>query len=741
MKNKQQEKCNALLGQAQQLAATGKLAEAEATLARILEIDREHKIANLLLAQLAFQSNRPVDSAQFLQKVIELDPADAQPYYFLAQVLARLGQSDNAIQAYHHALSLKPDFIDAQIGAGNLLLMLGRSEEAAQEYKQALQIKNDHAPLYYNLAIAQAASGRISEALHNYERATSLNRDYDAAFYNLAILKRSIGDTGGALEACTQATRLAPKQKLYWQLFVECVRSIDLDDIKFEIENDILRCLRIDNIDHSGLIIAVKGLVEHNCIPEELYKLHETASSASLVDAVRKNVLASLYRYEPLLLLLERELIKDCELELFLTDLRYAFTRVLSEQDISEDIDLDAVRFLAALGQQCFLNDFVYYKHQEECELITALRVKVLKILKTGGSVSDGLLALLSCYENLNSTIYNLPTAKIQGTVITRLIDLQVTRLNQEKELEPSITTLSVISTPMTDPVHLQYEETIYPRWVDLPFTTPRPAHDVFGQLFPHLLRNGVKFPDAPSILVAGCGTGRHALLTAMRFNGSSVTAFDLSRPKLAFALNKARKLRIKNITFVQADILQIDDTLGTYDIVDTVGILHHLENPLEGIRKLYDHVQPCGFMKIGLYSYTGSRTVRAAQQLAREWGLDATASRIRDFRHRIMKMDKSTESYKLTCYTDFFSLSKCRELMFRSREHWFTIPQIGQMLEELGLRFIGFELEVPAVLQHYKTQYPQDPDATSLTYWHEFELKNPYIFASMYKFWVQPPQ
>ena len=128
----------------------------------------------------------------------------------------------------------------------------------------------------------------------------------------------------------------------------------------------------------------------------------------------------------------------------------------------------------------------------------------------------------------------------------------------------------------------------------------------------------------------------------------------------------------------------------------------------MEGLGKLYNHVQPCGFMKIGLYSDLGRQAVRAAQQLAGQWKQDTTEG-IRDFRHRIMGLDEIAKSYKLTCFTDFFSLSGCRELVFHSREHAFTLPQISHMLEELGLRFIGFELEVHPFMQRYKTQFPND--------------------------------
>ena len=64
----------------------------------------------------------------------------------------------------------------------------------------------------------------------------------------------------------------------------------------------------------------------------------------------------------------------------------------------------------------------------------------------------------------------------------------------------------------------------------------------------------------SPRILVAGCGTGQHAVTTALRYPGGTVLAVDLSLASLAYAKRKSAELRVANIEYRQADIL----TLGT---------------------------------------------------------------------------------------------------------------------------------------------------------------------------------
>ena len=68
---------------------------------------------------------------------------------------------------------------------------------------------------------------------------------------------------------------------------------------------------------------------------------------------------------------------------------------------------------------------------------------------------------------------------------------------------------------------------------------------------------------DLPSersldVLIAGCGTGQHAIETGRRFAGASVLAVDLSLTSLSYAFRKTRELGLQNIAYAQADILKL---------------------------------------------------------------------------------------------------------------------------------------------------------------------------------------
>ena len=58
----------------------------------------------------------------------------------------------------------------------------------------------------------------------------------------------------------------------------------------------------------------------------------------------------------------------------------------------------------------------------------------------------------------------------------------------------------------------------------------------------------------------------------------------------------------------------------------------------------------------------------------------------------------------KVLKFSDFYSMSECRDLLFHVQEHQFTIPQIEATLQELRLEFLGFEIADQTTLRNFRT-------------------------------------
>ena len=282
----------------------------------------------------------------------------------------------------------------------------------------------------------------------------------------------------------------------------------------------------------------------------------------------------------------------------------------------------------------------------------------------------------------------------------------------------------------------LQYEENPYPRWAQPGVTQSKLPVDEYlkGQgIRHHTLRD--QAIESPRILVAGCGTGQHALQVALRHPESQVLAVDLSRASLSYAQRQANRLGVTGLEFMQGDILDLAKLGEHFDIIESIGVIHHMDDPSVGWAVLTELLGPSGLMKIGLYSELARKDIVTIREEIAALGLRGCESDIRDFRHHIAQSTKSHHK-QLTMSKDFFSLSELRDAIFHIQEHRFTIPQLVQCLENLKLQFCGF---TPSELNHeLDLYYNGQADRHNLNAWHQFEVDHPDTFRGMYQFWCQ---
>lgn len=97
--------------------------------------------------------------------------------------------------------------------------------------------------------------------------------------------------------------------------------------------------------------------------------------------------------------------------------------------------------------------------------------------------------------------------------------------------------------------------------------------------------------------LDAGCGVGRHTYWAA-KFGAKDVIGVDLSD-----AVEPAEKncRELSNAHIVQADIYNLPFAKA-FDIVMSIGVLHHLPDPENGFRSLKEFLKPGGLLLIWVY-------------------------------------------------------------------------------------------------------------------------------------------
>lgn len=432
--------------------------------------------------------------------------------------------------------------------------------------------------------------------------------------------------------------------------------------------------------------------------------------------------------------LLQSTPVRDVGLERLLTAMRRS---LLNAAAAGSPVASHQLSFACALAKQCFINEYVFAVTPEENEQLSVLRDSIANALTEGAAIEPMQLAALAMYLPLHA----LPSASVLlerkwASAIDDLLSQQVRDHLRERELRDSILRLTAIEDEVSQRVRQQYEENPYPRWV-------RAAGQVVPASINRYLRE--QFPTSAftpinketlDLLVAGCGTGQVAIASAQKFLGARVLAVDLSLTSLSYAKRRTPDDVASRIEYAQADILKLASLGRNFDAIDSSGVLHHMADPFEGWRILLTLLRPGGLMHIGLYSEAGRQDVWAARKFIVDCGFGATPDEIRRCRQELLE----TPLASVTRFTDFFTTSECRDLLFHVQEARVSIPMLKAFITDHGLKFLGFEFW-SSMLQQYRSYFASSGWAwADLDRWHAFESEKPDLFSGMYQFWIQKP-
>jgi tetratricopeptide (TPR) repeat protein/SAM-dependent methyltransferase len=672
----------------------GRLAEAEQLYRRVLAAEPRHADSLHRLGVIAYQAGQPASAVELIRQAIAQRAGSAPYHLHLGLALGALGRIDEAVAASRVALKLDPGQPDIHNNLGVLLMQQGQWEEAAQCYRQAIALAPHLPNAHGNLGIVLRSMGKPVEAIACLTRSLEIHPAQPEILSNLALAYLVQGDRKRALDAALRGLALDENPQSR-RLFVQCVK-----DLRFAGEAEMLRPS------------LLRALGEGWDRPSDLARV-----SADLIKH-SGNVTGDALLY--LLLRLTPNL--DMELETFLTASRRDLLR-----DAMREGDTAVPDFYAALAQQCFINEYVFSHSEEEIAQAGALRDKMIAALETDAPISPVWLVAVAAYLPLHS----IPSAsrlldRPWPGAVEAILTQQIREPEEERRLRTEIPRLTDINDAGSRAVQAQYEENPYPRWVRAGTADAEDLTGYLRQNFPHAKVATVGAGEGVDILIAGCGTGRNAIETTQKFAGARTLAVDLSRSSLAHAVRKSREMGLE-IEYAQADLLALGTLERQFDMIEAVGVLHHLADPLAGWRVLLSLLRPGGVMLLGFYSEVARRN------LPRIAG--GRADDIR--RERQHLLETSDQRDVLRASADFFTTSTCRDLLFHVQEHHLTLAGIGEFLRAHDLTLLGFAAD-DDVQAAYRRRFPDDASATDLDHWQAFEADNPDAFAGMYQFWVQ---
>lgn len=529
--------------------------------------------------------------------------------------------------------------------------------------------------------------GRLEEAEEAFFKALDFYGAYadHETLFSVAELFLEKKGPSAALDYYVLAIRASGGNRLYKQRLLDVCGTIVVNHYNSDVEEILLACLQTAGLDFAAAGPLWLSVLQSNPAFVRIY-----ADRQAFEKKVDTGPLLQPFFIEGL----KRVAVYDTRFEDFIRRLRQWILLGLSA--LSQRPTLaDYLRLAEAVAAYCSFGEYI----------VKVTPAEEVSLRKIAGQTGDPpITAVRACY---------IPAEKAAAAS-----DL-------------------VKETKITDGFSLRvkehYEEFSSPYWRNLP------AHTIgTGLYFPRREKMERTFAGAwPELLVAGCGTGREALMAALHYPKGKITAIDLSRANLEHAARKSQEYNITNITFRQDDILNLAKEMKVYDIVYANGVLHDMQDPLAGWKILWDRLKPAGIMKVGLYSKTGRRTVVAVGEVIKKFNISDSREVLRDFRSKSADL-LSPDLYKrLIALPEYYNLFAYRDLFFKTDAPCLTLPEIEENLKKLRLSFTGFDLP-SAMLGKYSQEFPDDKNMVSLKNWHQFEEGNPETFSAGYHFWCR---
>lgn len=703
------------------LAAQDRLQDAVAAFRRAIALQPGNMVAHNNLGTVQRRMGLWDDAETSFRKAIALQPGFAGAFVNLGNLHRDRDDLRAAESCYRHAITLAPRDTAAHCGLGLTLWQSGRHDEALMMYRTVLDIDPDHVETLVNLGIVREGAGALEEAQALYVRAAALRPQDPDILNHLASVFLARGDGRGAMEVVRRSLAVRETSAAR-KLFVALVRRFDWsgDD---EMRR-LMVCALAEPWDRPGALAgACARMIRSDAVIGPMVMRADAAwpSQLSLAQLLGDAGFAPLADDALLAALLTSAPNTDIALERFLTLLRGAMLR-----ELAGDPGSQAQAFAALLAQQCFINDYVFFADGRELAAARAVDIATpMQLLLVAAYVP------LHSLENAERLLEQSWAAPVEAVLTQQLREPLA-----EQRLRADIPRLTEIENPVSRLVQNQYEENPYPRWVRAAPETPGTIANFLSSKFP--LARFERPAGLKDILIAGCGTGQRSIAMARRFGAEHMLAVDLSLASLGYARRKSQELGL-TIAYAQADILELEPALGgrRFDLIESLGVLHHLADPFAGWDGLLSLLRPGGFMLLGLYSETARRPVVAARARAAERG--GSAEDIRSFRQELIQNGDPRAYASVLGSEDFFSLSACRDLLFHVQEQHTTLGEIACFIRDHNLGLLGFELD-DAVLAAYRKRFPQDRAATDLACWEAFEADHPGLFGGMYIFWIQKP-
>ena len=201
-------------------------------------------------------------------------------------------------------------------------------------------------------------------------------------------------------------------------------------------------------------------------------------------------------------------------------------------------------------------------------------------------------------------------------------------------------------------------------------------------------------------VLVAGGGTGDSTIMLAQQLADvrcpAEIIYLDLSTASRAVAEARAKRRGLGNIRFLTGSLLDVAEMApGPYDYIDCCGVLHHLADPVAGMRALRSVLAPDGGMGIMVYGRYGRDGVYEMQEILQTLGRDlgTPAEKIALTRKLLKQLPPTNHFARNPWVRDHLDGGDAGlyDLLLHSRDRAYTVPEIAALARDGGMSLTAF--------------------------------------------------
>jgi len=198
-------------------------------------------------------------------------------------------------------------------------------------------------------------------------------------------------------------------------------------------------------------------------------------------------------------------------------------------------------------------------------------------------------------------------------------------------------------------------------------------------------------------ILDAGCGTGVGTEYLVHLNPQAQVVGIDLSSGALGVAKERCQRSGASRVEFHHLSLYDVGQLPGEFDLINSVGVLHHLPDPKRGIGSLAAKLAPGGLIHIFVYGELGRWEIQLMQKAIALLQADKQG----DYRdgvnigrqifaslppdNRLVKREQerwSMENQRDECFADMY---------VHPQEIDYNIDTLFELIDASGLEFVGF--------------------------------------------------